>query len=562
MEMRRSHTILALLLAPVLLGAQTASTPSPADLIVTNARVYTADDTRPLVEAFAVSDGRIVFSGSQREVTALKGPSTQVIDAHGQTIIPGMIDAHAHLAGLALKLRSVDLVGTRSFDEVIARVVERARSLPPGTWITGRGWDQNDWADTRFPTHQSLSAAIPGHPVILTRVDGHAALVNSAAMQIAGLNRTTKDPDGGRITRDAQGNPTGVLIDRAQGIVSSRVPPSSRDEMRSAIKDATAYMHSLGLTGMHDAGSTRANIELFEDMAQKQELNLRLYVMIGDNAETLRYYFGRGPRSGLYNGQVWIRSVKLYADGAMGSRGAALLEPYSDDPGNTGLLLSTPAHIEEVAEAALKAGFQVGTHAIGDRANRVLLDSYEKAFSVVPRADHRFRVEHAQILHHEDIPRFAELGVIPSMQASHQTSDMYWIGNRLGPTRLFGAYAWRSLLESGVVIPNGTDFPVEEVSPIISFHSAVARQDGNGWPAGGWYAQQRMSREEALRSVTLWPAYAGFQEKDLGSITPGKYADFVVLDQDIMRIPSELLLNTRIVATYVGGRAVYQRDRQ
>ena len=471
------------LLRPGHLRAQSAQAQTaPADLIVTNARVYTADDARPLVEAFAVRDGRIVFVGSQREATMLKGTSTRVLDAEGRTIIPGMVDAHAHFAGLAQKLRAVDLVGTRSLDEVVARVAEKAKTLPKGTWITGRGWDQNAWADTRFPTHEALSAAIPDHPVMLTRVDGHAGFVNAAAMRLAGLTRTTKDPDGGKILKDAQGNPTGVLIDRAQGIVGAKVPEFTREEMRSALKDAVARMHSFGLVGMHDAGASRANIDLFEDMAQKQELNLRLYVMIGDDSAALRHYFAQGPRSGLYNGQVWVRAVKLFADGAMGSRGAALLEPYSDDPNNTGLLLSAPQHIQDVAEAGLKAGFQVNTHAIGDRGNRVVLDAYEKALGIAPRVDHRFRVEHAQILHYDDIPRFAQLGVIPSMQASHQTSDMYWIGKRLGPTRLYGAYAWQSLLQTGVVIPNGSDFPVEEVNPLISFHAAIARQDGRNWP--------------------------------------------------------------------------------
>lgn len=533
---------------------------APADLIVTNARVYTADDTRPLIEAFAVRDGRFVFTGSTREALLLKGAATRMLDAGGRTIIPGMIDAHAHLAGLGGTLRSVDLVGTRSLDEVVKRVADRARTLPRGTWITGRGWDQNDWADTRFPNHEKLSAAVPDHPVALTRVDGHATFVNAAAMKIADLTKDTKDPVGGRIERDAQGNPAGVLVDRAQGLVTRHVPGLTPDETRASIKDAVSYMHSLGLTGMDDAGASRSTIDLYEDMAANNELNLRLYVMISDNAPALEHYFAMGPRSALYNGQLWVRSVKVYADGAMGSRGAALLEPYADDAENNGLLVSTPDHIEEVAEAALKAGFQVGTHAIGDRANRVVLDAYEKAFSKVPVADHRFRVEHAQILHNDDIPRFAELGVIPSMQSSHQTSDMYWIGKRLGSTRLFGAYAWQSLLQTGVVVPNGTDFPVEQVSPIITFHSAIARQDADNWPAGGWYPAQRMTREQALRSVTLWPAYAGFQEKELGSITPGKYADFVILDQDIMRVPEEMVLNTRVLATYLGGRAVFERS--
>jgi predicted amidohydrolase YtcJ len=556
----RTRLLAALALSPLAASAQTR--PQPADLIVTNARVYTVDDARPLVEAFAVRGGKIVFTGSNREAAVFKGPSTQVVEAGGKTVIPGMVDAHAHFAGLAQTLRAVDLTGTKSLDEVVARVAAKAKTLPKGAWITGRGWDQNAWGDTRFPTHEPLSAAVPDHPVVLTRVDGHASFVNAAAMQLAGVTKATRDPSGGKVERNAQGLPTGVFIDNAQDLVGRKVPELTRDEMRAALKDAVALMHSFGLVGMHDAGASRANIDLFEQMAQQNELNLRLYVMIGDDSLALRHYFGMGPRSALYNGQLWVRAVKLYADGAMGSRGAALLEPYSDDPNNTGLLLSAPSHILEVAQAGLRSGFQINTHAIGDRGNRVVLDAYEKALGLVPMADHRFRVEHAQILHHDDVPRFAQLGVIPSMQASHQTSDMYWIGKRLGPTRLAGAYAWQSLLQSGVIIPNGSDFPVEQVNPLISFHASIARQDARDWPAGGWFPEQKMSREDALRSMTIWPAYSGFQEQSMGSITPGKYADFVILDQDIMRVPSELVLQTKVLATYVGGRRVFEPTAQ
>lgn len=553
----RASLVLAAVLAvaapPV--GAQ----PAPADLIVTNARIYTADDARPRVEALAVRGGRIAFIGSAREAEALRGPATRVVDAGGETVIPGMVDAHAHFAGLAETLRSVDLTGTRSQAEAVARVVARASTLPPGTWIQGRGWDQNAWGDTRFPTHDPLSAAVPGHPVYLTRVDGHAAWVNAAAMQRAGLTRAARDPDGGRILRDAAGAPTGVLIDRAQGLVTRVIPEPTRAETRQGLTDAMAVMHRWGLTGMHDAGASRALIELYDEMAGAGALPLRLYVMIGDDSAALAHYFAKGPVAGAHDGHLWVRAVKLYADGAMGSRGAALLEPYSDDPNNLGLLLSAPAHIRDVAARGLAAGFQVNTHAIGDRGNRVVLDAYEQALAARPTANHRFRVEHAQVLHSDDLPRFAQLGVIPSMQASHQTSDMYWVGKRLGPTRTLGAYAWRSLLESGVVIPNGSDFPVEAVNPLISFHAAIARQDARDWPAGGWLPEQRMTREEALKSMTLWPAYAGFQEGELGSLSVGKRADFVILDRDIMRVPAELVLGTRVRSTWLGGREVYRQ---
>jgi hypothetical protein len=540
----------------------TAAHAQPADLIVVNARVYTADDGRPLAQAFAIRDRRFVFVGSRAEADALKGPNTRVMDADGATIIPGMVDAHAHFAGLAEKLSAVDLVGTRSYDEVVERVRARAANTPKGSWILGRGWDQNAWGDTRFPTLEKLSAAVPDHPVVLTRVDGHATLVNSSAMRLAKLTATTKDPIGGKIERDNAGVPSGVLVDRAMGLVNDIVPQPTKDQTRAALKQAMSLMHSVGLTGVHDAGATRKHIDLFEEMAGARELPLRLYVMIGDDAAALQHYFQLGPRSALYDGHVWVRAVKLYADGAMGSRGAALLEPYSDDPNNVGLLLSPREHIVDVATRGLAAGFQINTHAIGDRGNRVVLDAYEAALEARPVADHRFRVEHAQILSQDDIPRFATLGVIPSMQASHQTSDMYWIGKRLGSTRVLGAYAWRSLLNSGVIIPNGSDFPVEHPNPLISFHASIARQDANDWPVGGWFPEQRMTREEALRSMTIWPAMSAFQERELGSIAPGKYADFVVLDQDIMRVPSELVLKTRVVETVIGGESVYRLRRQ
>ncbi len=548
----------AVLTAPFGLLAQTAAPKAPADLIVTNARVYTADDARPLVEAFAVRDGRIAFVGSQREAAVLRGPNTRVVDAGGRTVIPGMVDAHAHFSGLAQTLRSVDLTGTNSLAEVIARVVAKSTSVPKGTWITGRGWDQNDWGVTDFPTHEALTAALPDHPVLLERVDGHAMYANMAAMKVAGVTAASKAPVGGQIIKDAKGNPTGVFVDNASNVLEEKVPAPTAAEYKSALKEAIALMHRWGLTGMHDAGASRTAIDTYEELAKAKELNLRLYVMISDDKTALDHYFAKGPQSALYDGQLWVRAVKLYADGAMGSRGAALLEPYSDDPNNSGLLKSTQEHIRDVAERGLKAGFQINSHAIGDRGNRVVLDAYEQALKTVPSVDHRFRVEHAQILHYDDIPRFAQLGVIPSMQASHQTSDMYWIGKRLGPTRLYGAYAWQSLLQTGVVIPNGSDFPVEQVNPLISFHAAIARQDARDWPAGGWFPEQKMSREEALRSMTIWPAYAGFQETSMGSITAGKFADFVILDTDIMRVPAEMVMKTRVLSTWVGGRAVFE----
>ena len=530
-----------------------------ADLVVRNGRIYTADGARPIVAAIAIRDGRVIFVGDEAGARALTGAGTQVLDIGGRTVIPGMTDAHAHVAGLGESLRNVDLVGTTSYQQVIARVVERARHTPKGEWIIGRGWDQNDWGDTRFPTHEALTRALPDHPVYLVRVDGHAAVVNTMAMQKANLTKATQEPTGGSIERDADGNPAGVLVDNAQRLVGRAIPAPTRAQTKDAIKAAIAEMHKYGMTGVHDAGSSPSVVELYEELGRENALNIRLYAMISDNAAAIDALITRGPQNGIHNGMLWLRSIKLYQDGALGSRGAALLEPYSDDAKTSGLLVSAPAHIQDVAARALKAGIQVNTHAIGDRGNRLVLDSYEAALTAVPTADHRFRVEHAQILHYDDIPRFAALGVIPSMQASHQTSDMYWAGNRLGDTRLRGAYAWRSLLESGVIIPNGSDFPVEHVDPLISFKASVSRQDARGWPAGGWFPEQRMTRDEALKSMTLWPAYSAFQEDELGSLAKGKRADFVVLDQDIMRVPDAVLPATKVISTWVGGRKVYER---
>jgi predicted amidohydrolase YtcJ len=548
------------LLVASTVNAQRAG-PPPAELIVTNARIYTVDDSHPLASSMAIFGGRVQFVGSAREAMALRGPGTRVIDAGGKTIIPGMTDAHAHLFGLGDFLRNIDLTDTRSYDEIVARVGAKAKEAPAGRWIVGRGWDQNKWGSTAFPTHEALTRATPNNPVILERIDGHAQLANAAAMKLAGVTAATKDPAGGKIELTANGEPTGVFIDNAMALLERIVPPMSHDEMKTATLAAIAEANKYGLTGVHDAGEPKNVLDVFEELAKAGTFSLRVYAMIGDDSSAIDHYFKRGPQSALYDGKLWIRSIKLYADGALGSRGAALLDPYADDPKNIGLLRTTPAHLQDVATRALRNGFQVGTHAIGDRGNRVALDAYEAALKAVPVADHRFRIEHVQVLDHADVPRFAQLGVIPSMQAVHQTSDMYWAPTRLGYARTLGAYAWRSLLETGAIIPNGSDFPVERVNPLYSFHAAVSRKDDNSWPPGGWFPEQMMTREEALKSMTIWPAFAGFQEKELGSLTPGKWADFVILDRDIMTIPESEILGTAVLATYIGGRAVFERSR-
>ena len=550
---------LLFLLAPTIVAAQQPPQQQPADLIIANARIYTVDESHPLADAMAVRSGKVQFVGSTRAVMALRGASTRVVDLNGRTVIPGMVDAHGHVDNLGLALRTVDLTGTSSYDEVIARVVARAKTAQPGQWIIGRGWDQNDWGDTRFPTHDKLTAAVPNNPVYLTRIDGHAGLANAAALKAANITAQTRDPEGGHIERAAGGAPAGVFVDNAQGLLRRVIPRATREEVKSEIQAAIAEAHKWGLTGVHDAGASAQVLDIYEELGKAGTLNFRMYAMISDDSTTLAKWFARGPLVGGYDNTLWVRSIKLYIDGALGSRGAALLDPYADAANTNGLLVSKPEHIEAVAERALKTGFQVNTHAIGDRGNRIVLDAYEQALEAVPVADHRFRIEHAQIINPDDIPRFATLGVIPSMQASHQTSDMYWAGTRLGSTRLLGAYAWRSLLNNGSIIPNGSDFPVEQVNPLISFHAAFSRQDEHDWPPNGWYPEQKMTRDEALRSITLWPAYAAFQESVIGSLTPGKLADFVVLDQDIMRVAPEQVLRTQVLATYVSGKPVYER---
>ena len=557
--MRRT-TLATLLLIGATAGSLPAQAPAPAELIVTAAHIYTVDPTRPLVAAVAIRGGRVAFAGSVREAMTLRGPRTRLLELGEKTVIPGIVDAHLHLLGLGTSLRIVDLTGTRSYDEVVARVAARARDVRPGEWVRGRGWNQNDWPVTAFPTEEALSRAVPDNPVVLERVDGHALLANARALQAAGITASTADPAGGRIVRNADGSPTGVFVDNAQRLVERVVPAPSREETRAAILAAVAELNRWGVVGVHDAGVGGATVDLYEELARAGRFSLRDYVMVSGDSAGLARAFARGPQSALYDGHLWIRAIKMFADGALGSRGAALLEDYSDDPGNRGLLVTDSATLQRAAIEALRHGFQLCVHAIGDRANREVLNIDQVALDSVPTADHRFRIEHAQVINHQDLPRFAQLGVIPSMQTSHQTSDMYWAMNRLGWTRAQGAYAWRSLLNSGAVIANGTDAPVDPVNPMIRFHAAVTRQDADGWPAGGWFPAERMTRQEALESMTIWPAYAAFMETASGSLTPGKYADFDVLDQDIMTVAPERILETRVEMTVLAGEVVYQRS--
>jgi predicted amidohydrolase YtcJ len=537
--------------------------PEAADLVLLGGKIVTMNPRQPQAEAIAIIGSRIARVGSAREIEAMIGPGTRVIPLNGRLVVPGFIESHGHLLGLGQSRLLLDLRGTKSAEEVAERVAQRVREAQPGEWILGRGWDQNAWPTREFPTHDVLDRVAPHHPVYLTRVDGHAAWVNRRALELAGITRETADPPGGRLLRDAQGRPTGVLIDRAMALVAAHIPPRRHEENTRAVLLAMDECLRFGITSFHDAGASREAIRVYKELLREGKLTLRLYVMISGRDEALlREALQRGPEIGLGDHRLTIRAIKLVADGALGSRGAALLEPYADEPGHSGLLLLSEEEISRIARQALAAGFQVATHAIGDRANRVVLNAYERAFREFPSAtDPRFRIEHAQILDEADIPRFARLGVIASMQAIHATSDMPWVPSRIGEARAReGAYVWRKLLASGARIANGSDAPVEPVNPLLGFYAAITRQDAQGNPPGGWYPDQRMTREEALRSFTVDAAYAAFEEHLKGSLEPGKVADLVVLSRDILTIPPPEILRTEVDLTIVGGRIVYERS--
>jgi predicted amidohydrolase YtcJ len=555
------HPARAVVLVATAVAALSAQSPAPADLILHNATVNTVDASRPSARAIAVRGSTIAAVGSDEDVLRMRGPATRTIDAGGATVVPGLQDAHGHVLGLGSNLQTLDFRGTTSFEQVVARVRQRVASTPEGQWITGRGWDQNDWAETAWPTHELLSAVAPQNPVFLTRVDGHAAIVNRRAMELAGVAASTADPAGGRIMRDARGEPTGVLIDRAEDLVASRIPPITGAQLEARLLLADQQLRRLGLTMVHDAGTDAATVAAYRRLADAGQLKTRIYVMLRGPLPALRPFFEAGPVTGGTNPRLVVRAIKVVADGALGSRGAALLEPYADEPGTTGLLTTPPDDVYAQTLAAARGGFQTGIHAIGDRGNRIAMDTFERVHREVPGARAlRQRVEHAQILDAAEIPRFAQLGIIASMQATHATSDMPWVQDRIGPARTAeGAYRWRTLVKSGVVLANGSDFPVEEANPMLGFYAAVTRQDPSGSPPGGWMPEERLSREEALRSFTLGAAYAAHVESVLGSLEAGKLADFVVLSKDIMRIPAPDILTTTVRMTVVGGEVVYEQ---
>ncbi len=537
-------------------------TDEQASVLIHNARIYTFDPGHTVMEsgaiAFSVSGEILALGDSEPMLAAF--PVSRHIDLQGQTILPGLIDSHGHLYGLAVSFTRANLVGTNSKAEVMSRLREFEKDLPQGEWLLGRGWDQNDWPVKEFPGKQDLDQEFPDRPVWLRRIDGHAAWGNSAALAQADQDLSGDwQPVGGQIHRDELGEASGIFVDGAMSLVDSAVPETSGEVIDAALDLATHTLAGLGLTGVHDPGINQSLIQLYRKKIEEGKFPVRVYAMADGIGDTLDWLCTDGPFNHS-SGRLQMRSVKLYGDGALGSRGAALLEDYSDDPGNRGLLFAPQKVMEEHIRRVMSCGLQVGVHAIGDAANRQVLDAYEKVQVEFPENPGRHRIEHAQILHTGDISRFSELGIIAAMQPTHATSDMYWAVDRLGEERASGAYAWRSLLDSGAVLSFGSDFPVEQVNPMLGIFAAITRQDLKGWPDEGWFPEQRLSREEAIRAFTLDAAYSAFMENEVGSIEVGKRADFIILDRDIMQIPAVQIPQTRVLQTWLDGEQVFSRE--
>jgi predicted amidohydrolase YtcJ len=538
--------------------------PYESATILHGGRIHVLDTEGSVVEALALRGGRVIAAGTLAEAERAAGADAERVDLRGRTVYPGFADAHLHLTGIGLARMRADLTGTRSFDEVVARAVAHAATLPEGAWLQGRGWDQNDWSAQEFPTHHALSAALPERPVALTRVDGHALLANAAAMRAAGVSAATPDPPGGRILRDAAGAPTGVFVDAAEALILGAVPAASDAELERALALAQDALHEQGITAVHDAGVGERELALYERWAREGRLRLRVHAMLhGNDPQLLERHFARGPEPDFEGrGVLAVRAIKLYADGALGSRGALLLEDYADEPGHRGLPQISPSELAATCAVAFQQGFQVCTHAIGDGANRMVLDAYEYALGPIaswmsqPRKHARWRVEHAQVLHRDEVQRFVVNGVIPSMQTQHQTSDMPWAEARLGAERAQGAYAWRWLLDAGCMIANGSDAPVEALDVRAAWCAAVHRRTLAGEPLAGWHPAQRMTADEALRAMTIWPAYAAFREADLGRLAPGCRADFVVLDRALAGLAPAEIAAVRIEEVWFDGARV------
>lgn len=518
-----------------------------ADLLVQNANVYTVNSSFDKAEAFVVKDGKILAVGTTKDLQ-LKYYVDEVFEAGGKTIVPGLIDAHAHLYNLGSSMQRANLVGTKSKQDVLDRVVEFQKEKQT-EFILGRGWDQNDWEIKEFPTKEDLDALFPDIPVALTRIDGHALWVNSIALNLAGITSATK-MSGGEVVLE-NGKPSGILVDTPMKLVRNIIPEPDRDYNITALKDAEAACVSLGLTTVNDAGLGREVIELIDELQQKNVLKIRVYAMVANNPSNLSYYLNKGISK---TNRLNVRSVKVYADGALGSRGAALREPYSDQDGHFGAMITPASELEKLAERIEKAGFQMNTHAIGDSANVAVLRAYKQALK--GKTDRRWKIEHAQVISLQDIAEFSG-NIIPSVQPTHATSDMYWAEDRLGKERIKGAYAYKSLLKSAGTIALGTDFPVENVNPMFTFYAAVARKDLDNYPENGFRVEEALTREETLRGMTQWAAYSNFEENEKGSIEPGKFADFVVLDKDIMECPVNDIPKIRVLDTFIGGEKVF-----
>ncbi|MBK9510488.1 MAG: amidohydrolase [Cytophagaceae bacterium] len=521
----------------------------PVDLLISNAKVYTVNAAFKIETAFVVDKGRIVEVSSLSNLQKKFSPK-KTIDLGGKAVFPGFYDPHSHFIGFGEMLSQCDLVGAESFEEILERLKEFRIKNPDNEWIIGRGWDQNDWKIKEFPNNEALDAIFPDIPVMLTRIDGHALLANSKALQLAKISPASKVPGGAVEVLDGQ--LTGILIDNAMGLLKRVMPGETEAQMRKMILEAQKECFKVGLTTVSEAGASQEDIELLMKMHNDGSLKIRDYVMVSVGLRNLDYFTKRGI---IKTDRINVRSFKIYGDGALGSRGACLLKPYSDDPGNSGFLLTSKNEMDKFFEQIYKSDYQANTHCIGDSANRLVLDLYGKYLK--QKNNRRWRIEHCQVVNPSDVPKFSKFSIIPSVQATHATSDMYWAGKRLGAEREKHAYAFNDLMKQNGVLANGSDFPVEYINPLFSFHAAVARQDAKNWPEGGFQNENAISRKEALKAMTLWSAYANFEEKERGSIEQGKMADFVVLEEDIMTIELSKIRSVKVLQTWVGGERVY-----
>nr|WP_140860538.1 amidohydrolase [Myxococcus xanthus] len=522
-------------------------------------RVWTLDAARPRAQALAVRDGRLLAVGTREEAEAAAGPTARRVDLGAATVVPGLVDAHAHIHGLGRSLTTVRLEKASSVDEAIRRLTEASASSFQGDWLLGRGWDQNEWPGGAFPGRKELDARFPATPVFLTRVDHHAAWVNGEALRRAGITRDTPDPAGGRILKDAHGEPTGVLVDNAMDVVAAAMPPPSRAQLETRLRAALTRCAQVGLTGVHDAGMEWDAFRALQAWDAAGTLPLRVYAMAAGQGDERHAYLEQGPWQGR---MLAMRSVKFLADGALGSRGAALHDDYCDEPGQQGLLLLPPEELASRAQAFMSRGFQVCIHAIGDRANTLVLDVLLRGAEVTGTQSLRHRVEHAQILRREDILRLGAAGLVASVQPTHATSDMPWAESRLGHERLKGAYAWRSLRDAGAHLALGSDFPIENPDVLAGLYAARTRQDAAGWPEAGWMPEERLTAREALEGFTTGPAWASFDDARRGRLAPGLDADFVALSEDPLEGPASALVKAQVLATVVAGAEVYRTPSQ